>query len=257
MTADRTNIVAFASVKGAPGVTTTACLVGATWPAGRRAVVAECDPFGGDLVPRFALSSRSGWNTVATATRRGGADTPLHAHLQELPGGLEVLTAMRPSAAGSVESHSVQVIEALCTGMAAPTVLVDVGRLLPGPLDSRGWLARADMVALVLRPDVASVMHVSERAPELLAVCGERIGLVLVGEGEHSASEVAGFVGLPLTGQLPFDTVASSVLAGGRGSVRRLRRSSLTASAVRLAETLSGRCSSTAPRWEPTRSVTA
>src|ERR1019366_10538581 len=48
------------SAKGAPGVTTLACVLGAVWPTHRAVVVAECDPSGGDLAGRFALSTRTG-----------------------------------------------------------------------------------------------------------------------------------------------------------------------------------------------------
>ena len=84
-------LVAFASVKGAPGVTTLACLVGATWPSHRRVMVAECDPSGSDLAARFGLSSKRGWSTWATAVRRSGTPVAIEPHLQQLPGGLDVL----------------------------------------------------------------------------------------------------------------------------------------------------------------------
>ena len=53
-------VVTFVSVKGAPGVTTLACLVAATWPDHRRVAVVEADPFGGDLAARFRLSTALG-----------------------------------------------------------------------------------------------------------------------------------------------------------------------------------------------------
>ena len=88
-------IVTFASVKGAPGVTTLACLVGATWPEQRKVMVVECDPSGGDLAARFQLSSRDGWPSFNAAARRGGADIAIEPHLQQLPGGLDVLVGTR------------------------------------------------------------------------------------------------------------------------------------------------------------------
>ena len=84
-------IVGFASVKGAPGATTLACLVGAAWPEQHKVMVVEADPYGGDLAARFQLSSRDGWPSFNAAGRRGRTDMPIEAHLQQLPGGLDVL----------------------------------------------------------------------------------------------------------------------------------------------------------------------
>ena len=47
-------VVAFGSVKGAPGVTTLACLVAAAWPPDRAVMVVECDASGGDWRRAFA-----------------------------------------------------------------------------------------------------------------------------------------------------------------------------------------------------------
>ena len=44
-------LVAVASGKGAPGVTTASVVLAAVWP--RPVLMAECDPAGGDLVYRF------------------------------------------------------------------------------------------------------------------------------------------------------------------------------------------------------------
>ena len=84
-------VVTFVSVKGAPGVTTLACLVAATWPDHRRVAVVEADPFGGDLAARFRLSTTLGWSSYLTASRRSEGEVPLSPHLQALPGGLDVL----------------------------------------------------------------------------------------------------------------------------------------------------------------------
>jgi MinD-like ATPase involved in chromosome partitioning or flagellar assembly len=88
-------VAVFASVKGAPGVTTVVNLVAATWPEQRRALVVECDPSGGDIAARFQLSSRCGWSSFETASRRGESIPDIGPHLQQLPGGLEVLVGAR------------------------------------------------------------------------------------------------------------------------------------------------------------------
>ena len=45
------SLVALAADKGSPGVTTAAVALAAVWP--RPALVAECDPSGGDLAMRL------------------------------------------------------------------------------------------------------------------------------------------------------------------------------------------------------------
>ena len=48
-------IVVVASIKGAPGVTTTATALAESWPSGRRILLVEVDPFGGDLAAWFGV----------------------------------------------------------------------------------------------------------------------------------------------------------------------------------------------------------
>lgn len=93
--------VALCSAKGSPGVTTLACVLGAVWPTDRAIVVAECDPSGGDLAGRFGLSTRIGMTSLVLTERQGaGGPTDYRTHVQQLPGGLDVLVAppapMRP-----------------------------------------------------------------------------------------------------------------------------------------------------------------
>ena len=67
-------LVAVASVKGAPGVTTTALALAAAWPAavdgGVRPVVVEADAAGGDVAARLGLPHAPGLLDVAVAARR-------------------------------------------------------------------------------------------------------------------------------------------------------------------------------------------
>ena len=234
-------VITFASVKGAPGVTTVACLVGATWPGDRRVMVAECDPSGGDLAARFGLSSKRGWPTFATALRRSGANATIEPHLQQLPGGLDVLVGP----GGSDGPDSIQAADELLvrtsdwsTGLW--DVLVDVGRLPAGDLPASGWLARSDTVVILLRNDAASLLHIRNRAREILAVCGDRAALAVVGDTRYGNEAIAEFTGLPVIGNVPFDPVAAALAAGDQGSERRLSRSFLINSALRLSQGLCG-----------------
>ena len=77
-------LIAIASDKGAPGVTTAALALAAVWP--RPVLLAECDPAGGDLVYRFPalggghLDPRRGVLSLAVVARRGMAPCFIRGH---------------------------------------------------------------------------------------------------------------------------------------------------------------------------------
>ena len=242
-------VTTLVSVKGAPGVTTLACLVGATWPDHRRVAVVEADPFGGDLAARFRLSGTSGWASFVVASRRSDGPVPITPHLQSLPGGLDVL--VRPDGGRSVITHrSVDALLQSCrSGEPGPCdLVVDGGRLRDDyeqvgscaeandhEADASPWLVRSDAVFVVTRRDAPSIVKVSQRAPGLLDRCGDNVRLVVVGRGPHDAAAIEEFTGLPVLGEVPHDPSAAQVAAGEGGSGRRLSRSLLVVSARRLA----------------------
>ena len=233
-------MVVFASLKGSPGVTTLASLVGATWPVDRRVVLTECDSFGGDLAPRFSLSTRTGWSSLVGAARRGGPDPQVDAHLQTLPGGLEVLVA----AAGRDSSPSTQSAwhaaeQAVIRFSNVTDVIVDHGRLPGTEPTSSPWLHNATDVCLVVRNDPASIVHVRDRSAEIRTQTKGSVRIVLVGAGIYSPSEVRDFTGLDVVAQIPEDRESASVASTGRGSHRRLERSGLVAAAGRLTTAMS------------------
>lgn len=91
-------LIAFASAKGSPGVTTTVNALGAIWP--HDVVVADFDPAGGDLALRHRdpegepLDPERGLLSLAAAARRGVAEAHLAEHLQTADGGLDVLAGV-------------------------------------------------------------------------------------------------------------------------------------------------------------------
>jgi len=204
-------------------------------------MVAECDPSGGDLAARFGLSSKRGWPTWATAVRRSGTSAGIEPHLQQLPGGLDVLVGP----GGSNVFDSIHATDELLANISnepggVGVVLADVGRLPQGDLGSSGWLARSDAVVIVLRGDVTSVLHVRNRARDIQAVCGDGVALAVVGTTGYRNEEIAQFTGISVIGNLPFDPETAAVATGAQGSERRLARSLLIHSALRLAESLCG-----------------
>jgi len=246
-------VVTFVSIKGAPGVTTLSCLVGATWPEHRRAAVVEADRFGGDLAARFQLTSLCGWSSFAAACRRSDESIPVDPHFQALPGGLEVLVGARTEE----PLVSAPLVEALLessagTGPGALDLIVDCGRVVfdgddgtpadgvPGRVSPAAgvgaWLDHADLVVVVTRRDPPSILKVRERAPLLTARCADRLRLVVVGRGPHDNAAIQEFTGLPVIGDVPFDILAGQVASGGEGSSRHLSHSQLVVAARRLAE---------------------
>lgn len=232
-------VIAFASVTGAPGVTTLACLVGATWPATRPAIVVESDPFGGDLAARFQLSTRVGWSSFVTASRRAGGRVPIDPHVQRLPGGLGVLVGQGGGEEPPSDSH-VDLLVATAGSEDGVDLIVDLGRLLPGDGQHSSWARHGELLVVVLDGDPASVWVLHERLPVLRQEWGPRVALVVKAGAEYSASDIASFAGLPVVGEVPTDPPAAAIAAGRKGNSRRLSRSPLVGSASRLAQSLAG-----------------
>ncbi len=240
-------VTTFISLKGAPGVTTLTCLVGATWPETRKVAVVESDPFGGDLAVRFQLSSAWGWSSYLTAARRSDGFVPIEPHLQPIPGGLDVIVLP----AGDRGVVDVPSVDALLRSAASPEsetrdLLIDGGRLavrLHGNNNSESataaWLERSDRVVVVTWRDPASLFKVRDWAATLRNRFGDRVVLTVVGRGAHDLSAAEEFTGLPVLGAVPHDTVAAQIATGERQGVRRLSRSQLLGSARRLSLALS------------------
>ena len=92
------SLIVLASDKGSPGVTTTAVALAGVWP--RRAILAECDPAGGDLVYRTPAESGAPLNpnigmlSLATTARHGLSAHQLEQHVQRMHGGLELVVGL-------------------------------------------------------------------------------------------------------------------------------------------------------------------
>ena len=229
-------VVAFASVKGSPGVTTLTCLVAAKWSSVPVPIVVECDPAGGDLAARFGLSSRGGWTSLAAALRREGSRATLEEHLQRLPGGLDVLVGTESTAA--TDHTAVSHVLDLAKEPGARDLLVDIGRLPVREDVANRWLGESDEFVLVSRADPASLISVHLRAASLTERCGPKLGLVVVGPRRHTDEEIEAFTGVRLLGRVPWDSKAAAVASGEDGGDRRLSRSRLVASAARIASEL-------------------
>jgi MinD-like ATPase involved in chromosome partitioning or flagellar assembly len=86
-------LIAVASVKASPGVTTAALALAAAWPAPRRLVI-EADPSGGDLGAWLGLAPAPGLASLAAAIRHDHSPGAAWRHAQALgASGVSVVVA--------------------------------------------------------------------------------------------------------------------------------------------------------------------
>lgn len=182
-------LVAFASAKGSPGVTTTALAVAAFWP--REVLLVDADPAGGDVGIRMSGASGApldldrGLVSLAAAGRKGLTADQLRDHAQQLSGGLDVLVGLRgPEQAAGLDGFW-PALARVAAALPGVDVLVDVGRLGADPA-GLPLLHSASLVVLTGTPGVSQVVHLRERLasllPRLAGPGGHRpvVGAVLV-----------------------------------------------------------------------------
>jgi hypothetical protein len=239
-------LIAVASVKGSPGVTTFSVALAARWPAAARMLLMECDPSGGDLATRFSLLASPGLVSLAAAARRSGTDPGLiWQHIQKLPGGLPVIAA--PT--GAEQAHAALV--ELVGDSAAPlrraadpsdvVLIADCGRLDP---NSAAWpiVRAADFSLLITCAHADDLAHVVARL-EATELRSHTPALLLAGAGYGSA-EVARELGIPVLGRIPTDRACAALLCGRPGRwwlPGGPSRSALGRCAQTIAETLLSR----------------
>ena len=184
-------LIAIASDKGAPGVTTAALALAAVWP--RPVLLAECDPAGGDLVYRFPaaggghLDPRRGVLSLAVVARRGMQPQQVWEHTQKLHGGLDVLAGVTNAEQGAGLSLLWGPIGKILAALPQADVIADCGRLgADGPLYD--LLAEATTVVLVTKVRVADVIRLRDRAAAFAAAAASRgrrgfgVGVVVVAD---------------------------------------------------------------------------
>lgn len=226
------SLIAWVSVKGAHGASTSGLAIASVWAADRKVLFAELDPAGGDLVARFGLTPDPGVVQLGAGFRHALSAEEVWEHTQLLPGGVRVLvgpaTAQQGHALGQLWEHLGPVLASI-TGT---DVIADCGRLDP---DSPALevACAADVIVLVARPTVEGVAHL--RARLATPVGGAPVGVVLIGERPYSASEVEAAIGVTVIGVLAHDERAAALLNGEPGRAAVLSRSGLMRSARSVA----------------------
>jgi MinD-like ATPase involved in chromosome partitioning or flagellar assembly len=227
-------LIAIASDKGAPGVTTAALALAAVWP--RPVLLAECDPAGGDLVYRFPaaggghLDPRRGVLSLAVIARRGMAPHQVWEHAQKLHGGLDVLAGVTNAEQGAGLSLLWGPIGKVLASLPQADVIADCGRLgADGPLYD--LLAEATTVVLVSRVHVADVIRLRDRATAFAAAAQSRgrrgfgVGVVVVADHKKlraslgEVQQVLAQANAPATvlGGIAHDTKGADLLSGEWG----------------------------------------
>jgi MinD-like ATPase involved in chromosome partitioning or flagellar assembly len=247
-------LVAFASAKGSPGVTTTVGALGSVWPAD--VIVADMDPAGGDFALRLRapeerpLDPERGLLSLAAAARRGLQTDEVAAHVQRTDGGLDVLVGVSSPEQVTGIGPVWPAVASTLRELADVDVLVDCGRVVPGtpvlPL-----LTAADAVVLCVRPSVEAYAHLRERlrwlsGPLRIGEIGSiPVGIVLVTPVSDSGATrdldrllQHDRLQVSVIGRVAEDRRAAQALAGHWS--RRLDRSLLIRSARELVGAVRG-----------------
>jgi hypothetical protein len=231
-------LIALASVKGSPGVTTFALALAASWPADVRRVVVECDPAGGDLAQRFGLATSPGLLSLAAAARQPVEPDVVWNHTQPLPGSIQVM----PGPPGGQQARA-----ALST-LTSPTsplygtarqpavaMFADCGRLDPGS-PAEAVIRHADVLLLISGTYSDELAHLATRVHEL-GHTAARACLVLAGHG-HPTHAVERDLRIPVMARIPDDPSAAARYTG-RAVTGRRRPGGLIRVASVVAQTLS------------------
>jgi hypothetical protein len=251
-------MIALLSAKGAPGVTTSAAVLGYAWPG--PVVVADCDPQGGDLAVGWLanwwlnrwLRPDRGVLSYVTATRHDGVpskDIDFTMHLQAAPPAphVRLLTGLTdPAQIAAVGESGWQRVATALTRLphidGQPVdAIVDCGRF--GPKTPHSLIAAADLVLVAVRPthrhfvSARAVVDILRRR-----VPPDRLGLAMCGSTTAGLVAARNLLKLNCGLVLPEDPAASAVFSDGASTPRGFERSALVRaarqSAVHLHATL-------------------
>jgi len=222
-------IVTLASVRGAPGVTTTALMLASTIT---ESVVIEADLDGGVLAPRYGLGREPGLTTFAASN----ADDELgwRVHAQDA-GGVPVLVGPdAPSAALALwRSAGAQISNRLIAsdGFA----VVDAGRLRV----SIPIVAASNVVILLVCPVAEQLVALRHLLPTLHQGIRCEVAVLLVGNGPYRAVTVERALGTTVLGDLPCDRDGAEALRYSSGWPPHPGRSRLGRAVAAIGEQLS------------------
>jgi MinD-like ATPase involved in chromosome partitioning or flagellar assembly len=220
--------IALTSIRGAPGVTTTALLLASVLGG---APVAEADLSGGVIAVRYELGREPGLTTLAAANPRDPEAWRDHA---QDAGGVPVLVG--PDASEAAESLWRTAGERLAgvIGRIEPWVIVDAGRvhrLTPA-------VREADIVVVLVRPVAEHLVGLTHAIRPIRREASGELAIVVVGDGPYRAADVQSAFDHPVVAHLPHDPGAAGQLLDGRGGRSTLSRSRLARAVTDLGSEL-------------------
>lgn len=234
-------LIAVASVKGAPGASTTALSLAATWPG--QALLAELDPDGGDL--RYRLRAEGGEPLapepgLVSYAREVIDGAHVLDHVQTLPGGLQVMVGVSSHEESAEIDGRWAAVGATMDALPEADVIADCGRLHSGT-PVREVLAHATALLVLTRPTVDGVAHLRSRMASLDVRVPLYVAVVTGAADRRSAREVQSVLNdadLPVTvlGNVAYDPAGAGTLAGEWSG--KLNSSPLMRSARELAHQL-------------------
>jgi hypothetical protein len=221
-------MVMVASVKGSPGVTTTAIGMTATWR--RSAILAELDPSGGDI--RYRLNGPGGRPlsrdpSLVTFGQDLGDAPDVRDYVQGLRSGIEVLLGLHSAEESLALDDRWAAVGGLLSVVPQRDVIADCGRLHPGGPTELLFPSAAALL-VVTRPTVDGVAHLRSCLESLESPPPTYVAVVTGATDTRSPRQVqlileeAGLDALVL-GRVAYDSVAAGTLAGAWNA--RLSRS--------------------------------
>ena len=217
-------LIGVTSVRGAAGVTTTSLLLASA--LAQPTVLLEADLAGGVLAVRYGLGREPGLTKLA-ATPGTGADG-WRDHAQDAGGVPVIVGPDSPERARTLWTRAgTRIARALAEGDA--TCVVDLGRA-----SGDAPLAQ-EMAALVVlvRPVAEHLVTLSQTLPSLRENAN-RVGVVLVGDGDYRPDDVGESLAIEVLGALPTDQRTAEAMSG-RGRSTNIGRSALYRSVKSLA----------------------
>lgn len=164
-------LIAVCCDRGAPGATTTALALGVA--SAEPTVVVEADPYGGDLALRCTPASGGSFLptptvlTLATEARSSTDPGLVASRAQEFTGSTRVV----PGHFSAEQASGVRSWAPLARALSASAsrVVVDLGRIHSAS-PTLPIAAAADVVVVVARPEMGSVMHLRDRLERIAPV---------------------------------------------------------------------------------------
>jgi len=245
-------MLALASAKGAPGVTSSGLVLAAGWP--RPVVLVEADPSGGDLALRCRSTADGPIEPAPNllglaATARSNTSGRMAELAQELACGVRLVQGVTSPAQGRGLGALWPAIADLLAA-ADVDVIADLGRL-DATAAHLPVATASDQLLLVCGASVDSVHHLRTLVSDLVdhrtvGVLASRIRPLLIGAARHGEAdrrdvdELMAATQIPVAAcaHLPLDHPALLGLEDGGG--RGLSRSLLLRSARGLADQLAG-----------------